>query len=104
MLFGAYRRLAAENARVAYLIDMRRMDPTRQSAKQRRRAGELYAEHADALARSTVCEARLVSNALVRGILVAFDWIKGDHRWPCRNFTDPEAARAWIDEQLAVAA
>ncbi|MEO0321352.1 MAG: hypothetical protein AAF447_00205 [Myxococcota bacterium] len=103
-LFAAYRRIAAAHPRVAYLVDMRRLNPREQTAAKRRHAGRLYAEHADALAVSAVCEARLVSNSLVRGIVVAFDWIKGDQRWPCRTFTDPEAARAWIDEQLAAAA
>ncbi len=99
--WDVYRRVAAENDRVAYLIDMREFNPASQTAATRKRAGELHALYSAELAPSAVCEARVVSNRLVQGILVAFDWIKGDALWPCRNFSDMTDARLWIDEQLA---
>lgn len=98
--FEVYREVSRRSERVAYLLDMRRYDPIGQSAQTRRRAGELYERHAEELAKTAVCEARVVSNPVVKGVLVAFDWIKGDSLWPCRNFTDMDEARAWIAEQL----
>lgn len=100
-VFATYRRVARENERVAYLLDMRQWSPLGQGAELRKRAAALYAENVDALARSAVCEARVVSNPIVRGVLTAFDWIKGDACWPCRTFTDMDAARRWVEEQLA---
>ena len=101
LLFEQYRRVARENAQVAYLIDMRKLSLTSTSAPVRRHAAELHARFATELARSSVCEARVVSSPLMRGVLVAFDWLKGDGLWPCETFATREEALAWIAKQLA---
>lgn len=100
-LFENYLRITRAHPQVAYLIDMRFLDLSRASAPVRRRAGELHARHREALARSSVCEARVVSSTLMRGVLVAFDWIKGEGLWPCETFATREEALAWIGKQLS---
>lgn len=100
-LFEAYRRVGRENAQVAYLIDMRSLSLTSTSAPMRRHAAALHARYCNELAKSAVCEARVVSSPMMRGVLVAFDWIKGEGLWPCETFATREEAVAWIGKQLA---
>ncbi|MGE0791114.1 MAG: STAS/SEC14 domain-containing protein [Sandaracinaceae bacterium] len=100
-LWERYRAIARANERVAYLIDMRALHPMNAGANVRRRAADLYRRHRHELGRSAVCEARVVSSGLIRGILVAFDWIKGEGLWPCATFTTFDEAEAWIEERLA---
>ena len=101
VLFDNYRRLARENDQLAYLLDMRFLDMSSAGASARRHAAELHARYRRELARSSVCEARVVSSALMRGVLIAFDWIKGEGLWPCETFATREEAIAWIHQKLA---
>ncbi|MCA9609739.1 MAG: hypothetical protein KC619_29275 [Myxococcales bacterium] len=99
-VWDEYCRVARANDRVVYLLDMRYASPMSAPAKVRRLAADLYQKYRHVLAPSAVCEARIVSNELIRGAITAFDWIKGDHLWPCRTFTDEAQARAWVEAQL----
>ena len=101
VLFENYRRIARENDRFAYLIDMRFLDLSFAGAAVRRHAAELHARYRHELARSSVCEARVVGSPLMRGVLVAFDWIKGEGLWPCETFASREEAVAWIEGKLS---
>jgi hypothetical protein len=98
--FIRFRELSTRHPRLAYLIDFRNFDPVRSPAPLRRVAGEIFAEFRNSLARTTVCEARVVLSPLSRGILTAFDWIT-PYKWPCANFPTFEEAHRWIERQLA---
>jgi hypothetical protein len=100
-LFANYLRLARERDQLAYVVDMRFLDLSLVGASGRRHAAELHARHRKELARSSVCEARVVSSPLMRGVLTAFDWIKGEGLWPCETFATREEAVAWINQKLA---
>ena len=101
LLFEAYRRVGRENAQVAYLIDMRLLSLTSTTAPARRHAAALHARYCNELAKTAVCEARVVSSPMMRGVLVAFDWLKGEGLWPCETFATRQEAVAWIGKLLA---
>jgi hypothetical protein len=93
--FAEYARLSRKGHRLGYLIDMREFDPVFGPAKIRRYAAELFQKHIDVLRPVTVCEARVVSNAMTSGIVTAFDWLTGT-KWPCRTFLSIETAEEWV--------
>ena len=88
--------------RLAYLIDMRRFDPLRAPASKRRHAAEVFKANVHKLRHVTVCEARVVSSELTRGVLTAFDWLTGT-KWPCATFTSRENAERWVERRVGSA-
>jgi hypothetical protein len=102
-LFEQYAELARRGGSIAWLVDMRGFNPLTSPPTVRKAAAEVFERHRDALARVTLCEARVIDGAAVRGVVTAFDWLTGN-KWPCSNFATPEEARTWIDEQRARAA
>jgi hypothetical protein len=101
-LFERYVALSALHTRVAYLIDMRRFDPLCAPASKRRHAVAVFRANVHRLRAVTVCEARVVSSELTRGILTAFDWLTGT-KWPCASFTSADDAQRWIDRRIGSA-
>jgi uncharacterized protein YbbC (DUF1343 family) len=99
-LFARYRSLSLEHGRIAYIIDMRKFNPLKASAALRKQAAEVFNENVSHLVTATVCEARIVSDQLTRGVVTAFDWLTGT-KWPCRTFTSPSEAEDWVQKQLA---
>lgn len=100
-VWAEFVRVTGENRRIAFLLDVRPTNPIAVSARLRRYNADLHERFKNDLAKSTVCEARVVSSSLVRGLIIAFDWIKGDGLWPCNTFTSMAEARAWCHERLA---
>ncbi len=98
-LFERYIELSATHPRVAYLHDLRKLDPLRAPAKRRRLAAEVFRTNVTRFRNLPVCEARLVSSELTRGVLTAFDWLTGT-RWPCATFTSIPDAERWLDQHL----
>ena len=99
-LFERYAQLSLEHRRLAYLVDLRGFKPLNASAAHRKIGADIFNEFAPVLVPATVCEARIVTDQLTRGIVTAFDWLTGS-KWPCRTFTSPSEAEAWVREQLA---
>ncbi len=99
-LWERYLELAESHSRLVFLIDMRDVHLRAAAASRRKRMGELYQQHVGRLARSCVGEARVVSSTLLRGVLTAFDWIKGESRWPCATFESEVEARMWLRARL----
>lgn len=98
-LFDEYMRLCDLYPRVAWLIDMRTFNPVTAPAPIRKAAADVFARSRDRLVQSTVCEARVVESAGVRGVLMAFDWLTGS-KWPVRNVATVKDAEVWVAEQL----
>jgi hypothetical protein len=98
-VFDRYVEIAKRPGRIAYEIDMRQLNPLFTPASVRRNAAEVFARHREVLLRTTLCEARLLSNPLVQGVLTAFDWLTGN-KWPCANFTSQVEMDAWLKRQL----
>ena len=96
-LFEHYATLAQRGGSIAWLVDMRGFNPVTGNAAVRKAAAQVFESHRETLSRVTLCEARVVDGAVVRGILTAFDWLTGN-KWPCANFATAEEARAWIAE------
>lgn len=94
-----YRELSEQHARVGYVIDFRRFDPVFASPIMRSKAARVFADNVAVLARSTVCEARIVANPVSRGVLVAFDWITPP-KWPTENVGTAEEALAFVRRYL----
>lgn len=98
-LFDEYMRLCDLYPRVGWLIDMRSFNPVTAPAPIRKAAADVFARGRAKLLQSTVCEARVVESAAVRGVLMAFDWLTGS-KWPVKNVATVKDAEAWIAEQL----
>lgn len=98
--FEEYARLAAKGIPLAYLIDMRKFDPLRISAADRREAAAIFREYAPRLLPVSVAEARVISSPLTRGIVTAFDWLTAVNKWPCQQFATMESAEAWLRAEL----
>lgn len=94
-----YRELSREHPRLGYVIDFRRFDPVFASPVMRSKAARLFADNVAVLARSTVCEARIVANPVSRGVLVAFDWITPP-KWPTENVGTADDALAFVRRYL----
>jgi hypothetical protein len=86
-------------ARIGYLIDMRQFNPVMAPAAMRKAAADTFAANRAVLMKATVCEARVVTDAVTCGVLTAFDWLTGK-KWPCANFTSVEEAERWIESQM----
>jgi len=98
-LFRQYVSISNRGEKVGYVIDMRRFNPIAAPAAMRRLAAETFAAARPHLVKVTVCEARVVSSAITRGVLTAFDWLTGS-KWPCRNSTSMSDADRWVREQM----
>ena len=99
LAMARYRELSRQHSRIGYVIDFRRFDPVFASPIVRSKAARLFADNVAVLARSTVCEARVVANPISRGVLVAFDWITPP-KWPTENVATMEEALAFVRRYL----
>jgi hypothetical protein len=97
--FHEYAKLAELKRPLGYLLDMCRFNPVLAPAAVRKSAAEVFHEFAPVLTPVSVCEARVVTSELTRGILTAFDWLSGT-KWPCATFTDLEKAYQWVAARL----
>lgn len=97
--FCEYAKLAGLKRPLGYLLDMRRFNPLFAPAAVRKSAAEVFHEFAPVLKPVSVCEARVVTSELTRGIITAFDWLSGT-KWPCATFTDLEKAHQWVVARL----
>jgi hypothetical protein len=98
-LFAALNEVCAPGVRVANVVDLRELDAFAVTGAIRQALARAFFDGVDQRRASTICEARIVTNALTRGILVAFDWVTGS-KWPCASFTTREGAMAWVREQV----
>lgn len=98
--FEEYARLASQGAPVAYLLDMREFDPLQIDAKSRQQAALIFHDYAGRLRPTSVAEARVITSAITRGVVTAFDWLTNANKWPCRQFATPPEAEAWLRSLL----
>ena len=98
-LFDALNEVCAPGVRLATIVDFRELDAFAVTAPIRQALARAFFDGIDQRRASTVCEARIVTNALTRGMLVAFDWVTGA-KWPCASFPTREQAVAWVSEQM----
>lgn len=99
-LFDRYAQLSRREARLAYLIDFRELNPIFAPADIRKAASDAFERHRDTLMRATIAEARIVPNAILRAGLSAFDAISS-HKWPCANFGAAPEALTWLEARIA---
>ncbi len=99
-LFKHYAELAQRGDSIAWLVDMRDFNPVTAPASLRKGASLVFDEYRDVLTAATLCEARVMTSALARGVVTAFDWLTGN-KWPCVNFANLDEARAWVEERCA---
>ncbi len=98
-LFASLNEVCAPGVRVANVVDFRELDALAVTAAVRQALARAFFDGIDQRRASTICEARVVTNVLTRGILVAFDWVTGA-KWPCASFTTREQAVAWVNDQV----
>jgi hypothetical protein len=98
-LIASLNEVCAPGVRVATVIDLRELDAFAVTASIRQALARAFFDGIDQRLASTICEARIVTNVLTRGILVGFDWITGA-KWPCASFTTRDQAVAWVNEQV----
>lgn len=98
-LFVDVKRLNPDCYKHAVLIDLRRMNPLSATADIRREAAEVLQENMEHLEATTVAEARVAPNPLVRGMLTVFDWLQ-PKAWAINNVVTGPAAELWLRAQL----
>lgn len=91
--------LAGAGGRIAWLIDLRIFDGLSVSAATRREAARIFDDARPALAKVSVCEARVIESLVARGISTAFDWLAGPP-WPVTAVPTMDEARRWIATHL----
>ncbi len=102
-LFEAYRRIAAQHPRVAWVVDLRRFNPILAPAKARRAFADNFEQSRAIIESSAVCEARVIESAIMRGVVTALDWLIG-HKYPRRTFATLIAAKDWARTMLGPSA
>ena len=98
--YATLNEVSARRPRVAHLVDFRALDPFAMTAAARQALARAFFDGIDGRRAVTVCEARIVDDALTRGIIVAFDWVTGA-KWPCASFPTEAEAVAWVNGQMA---
>ena len=88
-----------ENERYGLLLDLRRFNPIFGDAKARQAAADELKTNMAFYQETIVCEARVVGNPVVRGILTVFDWM-ANMKWNVRNFRSGELAENWVRIQM----
>jgi hypothetical protein len=73
--YANWQSLIEERGAHVSLIDCRAINPLLTPANIRRCAGEEVTKRAELFNRYTLAEARVVDNAVVRGLVTAFDWV-----------------------------
>lgn len=99
--FEEYGRLADRGEPLLWLIDMRKFDPLRVTAAERKQAAAIFAVHEKRLRAVSIAEARVITSPLTRGIVTAFDWLTAANKWPCQQFGTLERAETWLRGELA---
>lgn len=102
-LFRNLREQLDPQLRYAVLVDLRHAQPSMGGSANREAASEAILKNVEFLRDMTVCEARLVSRPMVRGILTVLDWIT-PRPWPVRNFGNATVAEDWVRARMAAAA
>lgn len=101
-LFASLREKLAKDREYAVVVDLRLTSPSMGGSENREAASAAILENVDFLKDITICEARLVSGPMVRGILTVLDWIT-PRPWPVRNFGNATVAENWSRSRLDVA-
>ena len=99
-LFATLNGICEPGARVANVVDLRQLNAFAVTAPIRQAAARAFFDGIDRRRAATICEARIVTNALARGCIVAFDWVTGS-KWPCAVFPTREMAVAWVGQKVA---
>jgi hypothetical protein len=99
-LFAGFRRIAAEHGRVGWVVDMREFNPLSAPAPIRKAFADEYERCRRIIESATVCEARIFTSPMVRGIVTAVDWLL-NRKYPMKTFAELEPAKAWVRGQLA---
>lgn len=98
-LFVDVRRLNPDRYKHTVLIDFGQTDPRSATGPIRREAAEVIKEHMDFLTETTVAEARVAPNPVVRGVLTVFDWVQ-PKPWGINNLNSGPTAEHWLRAQL----
>ena len=86
--------------RYGLLLDMTRFNPIFADAESRKAGAEELKSNMPFYEATMVCEARIVRNPIVRGMLTVFDWT-ASMQWGVRNFGNGELAENWTRTQMA---
>ncbi len=81
--------------RVAYVFDMRELNPVTASAKIRRAFADNYTANRVVIERATVAEALIHNNKLTQGLVTAVNWL-AQRQYPSRSFTSYAKGLEWI--------
>ena len=98
-LFVDVQRMNPENYKHTVLVDMSRINPLSMTSEIRREAAEVVEANMDHLKATTVAEARVAPNPLIRGMLTVFDWLQ-PKPWGLNNSATGPAAELWLRSQL----
>jgi hypothetical protein len=100
-LFEHLRAVVAPGSRWAVLVDLERTAPIA-TAGVRESVSKAILKNIDFISEFTVCEARVTSRPLMRGVLTVIDWTT-PRPWPVKNFGSGVVAENWLRARLLAA-
>ncbi len=95
-----YAEACKAGERYGLILDMTQFNPFFGDAKAREASAEELKLNMAFYEETIVCEARVVLNPVVRGMLTVFDW-KANMQWSVKNFRSGEVAENWVRQQMA---
>ncbi len=95
-----FRAKIERGQRVALIIDFTHYNPVGASAELRDQVSMVMKEQMDFFDNHMVCEVRVCSNPMVRGILTVFDFVT-NLPWPCNNVSTGYVAELWARSLLS---
>lgn len=96
-LFERLKDIVADGSRWAVLVDLRKTAPI--GGSERAFASAEILKNLDFIEKLTVCEARVTSGPLMRGVLTVLDWVT-PRSWPIKNFGSGVVAEDWLRGRL----
>jgi len=97
-LFERLKKMVPPGSRWAVLVDLERTAPVA-TAGVRDAVSEAILKNIDFISEFTVCEARVTSRPLMRGVLTVIDWVT-PRPWPVKNFGSGVVAENWLRARL----
>ena len=97
-----FRSLSKPGQRLALIADFTYYNPIGASAALRGKIAETLEGQMSFFEERMLCEVRVCSNPIMRGIITVFDYMT-NLPWPCSNVSSGHVAELWARAQLAKA-
>jgi len=86
--------------RVATVVDIRALDSSVVTPTDRKYLAQVVDRVTKAHPGALVAESIVLDSAILRGLYIAYSWLRSDQSYPSRAFGSVDEARAWVLKQL----